>query len=108
MRNHHFTRRTFLKTSAAGALAAAAPLGDAWGQSGPKILRSRAAGDPEILDPGWRLGTVEDDIMRSIFRGLVTIKAGDEWGWEKDLAEEIVQESPTRNRHGIRLPIIRF
>ncbi len=96
------SRRQFMKTSAAGALAAAAPLGDAWAQSGPKILRSRAAGDPEILDPGWRLGTVEDDIMRSIFRGLVTIKAGDEWGWEKDLAEEIVQESPTRIRFRLK------
>ena len=96
------SRRQFMKTSAAGALAAAAPLGDAWAQSGPKILRSRAARDPEILDPGWRLGTVEDDIMRSIFRGLVTIKAGDEWGWEKDLAEEIVQESPTRIRFRLK------
>ena len=30
------SRRQFMKTSAAGALAAAAPLGDAWAQSGPE------------------------------------------------------------------------
>src|SRR5262245_63821570 len=40
--------------------------------------------------------------MRSIFRGLVTIKPGEEWGWEKDLAEEIVQESPTRIRFRLK------
>jgi peptide/nickel transport system substrate-binding protein len=99
---HTLSRRRFLQSSAAaGAVAGLAPAADAFAQS-TKVLKVRAYTNPEILDPANRLGAVEDDIMRCLWGGLITVKAGDEWGWEKDFATEIVAESPVRIRFQLK------
>ncbi|MBI1775559.1 MAG: twin-arginine translocation signal domain-containing protein [Proteobacteria bacterium] len=96
------SRRRFLQTgTAAGALAGLSPNTNALAQS-TKVLRVRAYGNPGILDPANRLGAIEDDIMRCLCGGLITVKAGDEWGWEKEYATEIVQESPTHIRFQLK------
>ncbi|MBI1777976.1 MAG: twin-arginine translocation signal domain-containing protein [Proteobacteria bacterium] len=99
------SRRRFMQTStAAGAIAGLAPTTSAFAQS-KKILRVRAYTDPQVLDPANRLGAVEDDIMRCLWGGLITVKAGDEWGWEKEFAAEIVPESVTRIRFQLKAGI---
>jgi len=70
-----------------------------------KVLRVRAFGSPEILDPAYYLGRPEDDIMRSLCGGLVTAKSGDEWAWERQFASDIVQESPVRIRFQLKTGI---
>jgi peptide/nickel transport system substrate-binding protein len=97
-----FSRRRFLRTAAGAAVMAAAPVYEVVAQGGLKILKSRMFQATETIDPGWRLGSGDDDIMRSIWQGLIGYKPGEEWGWEKQLAEEIVQESPTRIRFAMR------
>ena len=97
-----FSRRNFLKTSAGAAVAATMPLTEVVAQGGLKILKSRMFQATETLDPGWRLGTADDDIMRSVWQGLIGYKPGEQWAWEKQLAEDIVQESPTRIRFTLR------
>lgn len=97
-----FSRRSFLKTSAGAALAASIPGTEVVAQGGLKILKVRCDQAIETLDPGWRLGTVDDNIMRCVWQGLVGVKHGDQWGWEKQLAEDIVQVSPTQIRFTLR------
>ncbi|MSP48717.1 MAG: peptide ABC transporter substrate-binding protein [Alphaproteobacteria bacterium] len=96
------SRRNFLTTAAGAALVATTPGTEVVAQGGLKILKSRCAQAIETLDPGWRLGTVDDDIMRAVWQGLISVKPGEEWGWEKQLASDIVQESPTRIRFELR------
>lgn len=55
------------------------------------ILRVRAYADIQVLDPAYRKGAPEDDIMRCVLVGLVGNKAGDTWGWEPDGAVAIEQ-----------------
>ena len=98
-----FSRRNFLRAAGGGALAATLlPGSEVVAQGSLKILKVRMFQSTETLDPGWRLGTPDDDIMRSIWQGLIGVKPGNEWGWEKQLASEIVQESPTRIRFEMR------
>jgi peptide/nickel transport system substrate-binding protein len=58
---------------------------------GATILRARSYGDIQVLDPAHRKAAPEDDIMRSIFNGLVRCKSADSWEWELDAAESIEQ-----------------
>ena len=60
-----------------------------------KILRVRAYTDIQNIDPAFRTGSPEDDVMKCILPGLVSVKAGDEWGWQLDCAEKINQVDPT-------------
>ncbi len=99
---NNLSRRRFLQTTtAASAIAGLAPTTGAFAQS-TKVLRVRAYTNPEVLDPANRIGAVEDDIMRCLWGGLITVKAGDEWGWEKEFATEIVPESATRIRFQLK------
>jgi peptide/nickel transport system substrate-binding protein len=97
-----FSRRNFLKTTAGAAVAATMPLTEVVAQGGLKILKSRCFQAIETLDPGWRLGSADDDIMRSVWQGLISVKPGEQWGWEKQLAEDIQQVSPTQIRFTLR------
>ena len=96
------SRRNFLKTAAGATAAASFPYSEVVAQGGLKILKCRSEAAIETLDPGWRLGTVDDNIMRSVWQGLIGVVPGEEWKWEKQLASEIVQESPTRIRFEMR------
>ena len=81
------SRRRFLGTgSAAGVAAGLAPGARTLAQS-TKVLRVRAYGALEILDPAYYLGRPEDDIMRCLCGGLITAKNGDEWAWEKAIRD---------------------
>ena len=53
-----------------------------------KILRVRAYTDIQNIDPAFRTGSPEDDVMKCILPGLVSVKAGDEWGWQLDCARK--------------------
>jgi len=97
-----FSRRSLLKAGVGAAFAAGMPFKEVVAQGGLKILKSRLFASPETFDPGWRLGSGDDDIMRSCWQGLIGYKPGNEWAWEKQLAEDIVQESPTRIRFTLR------
>lgn len=96
-------RRTFLKAGAAvGAVAATLPLSQAiWAQSG-KVLRARAYADLDALDPGFYQNGYNVDVMNCIYSKLVRYKAGHEWGWELEAAEEIEQVDPTHIRFKLR------
>ena len=87
------SRRRVLQGMAAGLTAGLTPR-VALSQDG-KILRVRSYSDIQNLDPAYRKAAPEDDIMRSIFVGLVGMKAGDEWAWELDGASSIEQVDPT-------------
>jgi peptide/nickel transport system substrate-binding protein len=86
------SRRGLLKASlVAGAVARSRPL-----RAQPtKVLKARAYGYVSILDPGDRIGVVDDDVMGAILGGLVRRKPGNEWAWENDLADSIEQIDPT-------------
>jgi len=93
-----FSRRNFLKTAAGAGLVATIPGTEVVAQGGLRILKSRCDQAIETIDPGWRLGTVDDNIMRAVWQGLISVVPGESWNWEKQLATEIVQETPTRIR----------
>ena len=84
------TRRQVLGTMAATGLTAAFYPKIALSQNS-KILRVRSYADIQNLDPAYRKAAPEDDIMRNIFVGLASMKAGDEWGWELDGAKRLEQ-----------------
>ena len=100
MTQRRLSRREFLGAGA-GLLAATAlrPSGEA---ADPKVLRVRAYVNYEVLDPAYRLGAPEGDIMGAIFVGLATVKPGDTWGWEKDAAVSIDQVDPTHIKFQLR------
>ena len=82
---------------AAPALIGAATLGsprEAVAQAA-KVLKTRSLLDVAVLDPANRISVTDGDVMRALFAGLVRMKPGDTWGWEKDLAVAIEQVDPT-------------
>ncbi len=84
------TRRQVLGTMAAAGLTAGYYPQIALSQNS-KILRVRSYADIQNLDPAYRKAAPEDDVMRSIFVGLASMKAGDKWGWELDGAKRLEQ-----------------
>jgi peptide/nickel transport system substrate-binding protein len=85
-----FTRRQVLAGSAA--LGAAAMVGPRFSMAaGGNVLKVRAYGDIAGMDPAFLKSAPDSDIGRSVFNGLVSQKAGDDWGWELDAAQEIKQ-----------------
>jgi peptide/nickel transport system substrate-binding protein len=84
------TRRQVLGAMAASGLTAALYPKVALSQDG-KVLRVRSYSDLQNLDPAFRVGAPEDDIMRNIFPGLAAMKAGDKWQWELDSATRLEQ-----------------
>jgi peptide/nickel transport system substrate-binding protein len=89
-----WSRRGFFSSSAAVAAAAFLPMSSLRAQ-GTKVLKARAYFDAAILDPADRQGVVEEEIASAILGGLVRLKPGNEWTWEKDLAVSIEQVDPT-------------
>jgi peptide/nickel transport system substrate-binding protein len=94
MSMHEWSRRSLLKGSAIAGAAALAPSASPHAQT-TKVLKARSYIDVAILDPGDRQGVVEEEIMSAIMGGLVRLKPGNEWTWEKDLAVSIEQADPT-------------
>ncbi len=60
-----------------------------------KTLRVRSYADIQNLDPAFRKGAPEDDVMRNIFIGLADMTPGDNWQWKKDAAARLEQVDPT-------------
>jgi peptide/nickel transport system substrate-binding protein len=90
-----FTRRQVLAGSAV--LGAAAMLRPRFSSAaGGSTLKVRDYSDIEVLDPMNMKSAPDNDVMRCIFNGLVRQKAGDEWGWELDAAQEI---KPLDDKH---------
>jgi peptide/nickel transport system substrate-binding protein len=83
------SRRDLLSTTAAGILAWTQPRISLAESS--IVLKARSYADIQILDPLARKAQPEGDVMRCIFNGIVRRKAGDEWAWELDAAEEVKQ-----------------
>ncbi len=93
-------RRAVLAAPAIIGISAVAPPEAA--AQGLKVLKTRSLLDVAVLDPANRISVTDGDVMRAIFAGLVTQKAGDTWGWEKDLAVEIEQSDATHIRFQLR------
>src|SRR6516225_170948 len=92
---HELSRRGLLKASAAAGAAALAPTTSPHAQT-TKVLMARSYINVAILDPGDRVGVVDDEVMTAMLGGLVRLKPGaDDWSWEKDLAVSIEQVDPT-------------
>src|SRR5262249_39847846 len=68
----------------------------------PKILRVRSYLNFETLDPAFRQSAPEGDIIAAVLLGLVGLKPGDTWGWERDAALSIEQVDPTHIKFQLR------
>jgi peptide/nickel transport system substrate-binding protein len=80
----------------AGAAAGAATLsGEAFSQSAPRQnIAVRVERDPEVIDPGFRTGPHDGNIIRVVYQRLVRHKANS-GELELDAAAELNQVSPT-------------
>jgi len=85
------TRRGFLAGSAAGVLALTNERLLAQAKSSIAVRLDR---DPEVLDPAFRSGLQDGNIIRSVYQKLITYKAGTT-EFENDAAAELKQVSPT-------------
>lgn len=88
------TRRQALGTLAAAGLSTTLYPSIAVSQDS-RILRVRSYADIQGLDPAFRTGAPDDDVMRCIFPALATMTPGDEWKWQLDAAVKLEQTDPT-------------
>ncbi|MER8917346.1 ABC transporter substrate-binding protein [Mesorhizobium sp. M0761] len=99
------SRRAFLKMGTAlggGIFAAGMPLSQAiWAAEG-KVLKARGTLDLGTLDPGFYIGSNEIDVMSCIYSKLTHFKAGSEWAWELEAAENLEQVDPTHIRFHLK------
>ena len=95
MTQHRVSRRAFLTGTTAAGLTLAAARGRPAEAADPKVLRVRSYVNLETLDPAFRLSAPEGDIIDAILLGLVGLKPGETWGWERDAALSIEQVDPT-------------
>ncbi|MER9424716.1 ABC transporter substrate-binding protein [Mesorhizobium sp. M0317] len=99
------SRRALLETGAAvggGIIVAGMPLSQAiWAAAG-KVLKARATGDIDKLDPGFYNNSYNVDVMNCIYSKLTRYKAGSEWGWELEAAEKIEQVDSTHIRFRVK------
>ena len=93
-------RRNFLK--GATALGAAAALPGRAMAAGDGVLRVRAYGDAQNMDPAHSVGVVEEEVHASIYNKLIQYKPGREWDWQLDAAEMIEQTDPTHIKFALR------
>ena len=91
MDNVHISRRAAL-IGALGMSTAVAMSRIAWAQEGASFS-ARIDKDVENLDPPFRTGAVDGNVIRSVFQRLISFKAG-EYVWELDAASSIEQVSP--------------
>lgn len=90
----NLSRRQMLAALAAAGLSPAFYHSAAVAQQG-KVLRVRSYADIQNLDPAFRKGAPEDDVMRNIFVGLADMTPGDTWKWRLDAATKLEQTDPT-------------
>lgn len=88
------SRRQMLAALAAAGLSPGFYHSAALAQQG-KVLRVRSYADIQNLDPAFRKGAPEDDVMRNIFVGLADMTPGDEWKWRLDGAAKLGQTDAT-------------
>ncbi len=98
------SRRRFMETSAAGAAASTLAMTGASieAQEAGDTLRTRNYSDIQVLDPGYILSAPESDVNACLLHGLVTVNAGDQWGWSKEAAAEIEQVDDTHINFTLR------
>jgi peptide/nickel transport system substrate-binding protein len=94
MSGHSLNRRQILAAMAVAGLSPAFYPKAALSADG-KTLRVRSYADIQNLDPAFRKGAPEDDVMRNIFIGLADMTPGDTWQWKKDGASRLEQVDPT-------------
>jgi len=83
-------RRLMGAGTLAGAMALAATQRRAWGQT--RTITVRSAADIQVLDPAFRLSSVDDDVMCCLVNRLVRFTPNDPgWKLENQFAEEIQQ-----------------
>jgi hypothetical protein len=86
-------RRRLLAGTAAAALAA--PVRGAQAQTAPRqSIAVRVERDPEVIDPGFRTGPHDGNIIRVVYQRLIRHKANS-GEMELDAAAELTQTSPT-------------
>ncbi|WP_108859861.1 ABC transporter substrate-binding protein [Ruegeria sp. Alg231-54] len=97
-------RRRFLKGATALGAATALPMG--WTNrafaADDGVLRVRAYGDAQNMDPAHSVGVVEEEVHASIYNKLIQYKPGEEWGWQMDAATMIEQVDPTHIKFALR------
>lgn len=102
MAHQRVSRRAFLAGTAAAGLTVAGPRTRRAEPADPKVLRIRSYVHVEVLDPAFQLSAADGDIIDTILPSLVTMKAGENWGWERDAALAIEQVDPTHIRFQLR------
>ncbi len=97
-------RRGFLKGATALGASAALPMGLANQAfaSDDGVLRVRAYGDAQNMDPAHSVGVVEEEVHSSIYNKLIQYKPGREWDWQLDAASMIEQVDPTHIKFALR------
>ena len=93
-RDSSLSRRSFLQSSTALGVAAAAGPRLAWSDEG-SVLKVRSYADLQILDPAFTLSAPESDIQNCIFDKLIDYVPGDTWEWGLQAASAIEQEGNT-------------
>ncbi len=88
-------RRLLAGTAAAGLAGLAGPARQAGAQSAPRQnIAVRVERDPEIIDPGYRTGPHDGNIIRVVYQRLIRHKPNS-GEMELDAAAELNQVSPT-------------
>src|SRR5262245_6048593 len=96
------SRRAFLTGTAAAGLTLAARRDPPVEAADPKVLKVRSYYQLETLDPAFRVSASDGEIIEAILLGLVGLKPGDTWGWERDAALSIEQVDPTHVKFTLR------
>ena len=98
------SRRRFMETTAAGVAGSTLAMTGtaARAQEAGDTLRTRNYSDIQVLDPGYILSAPESDVNACLLHGLVTVTAGDQWGWENEAAAEIDQVDDTHINFALR------
>ena len=103
MAHHRVSRRAFLTGTTAAGLTLAATRGRPAEAADPKVLQVRSY---VITSRPWtrpsRLSAPDGDIIDALLLGLVGLKPGETWGWERDAALSIEQVDPTHIRFQLR------
>lgn len=97
-------RRNFLKGATALGAMAALPMGLASRAhaAADGVLRVRAYGDTQTMDPAKILSVNEEEVMAATYNKLIQYTPGKEWGWQLDAATMIEQVDPTHIKFALR------
>jgi peptide/nickel transport system substrate-binding protein len=97
-------RRKFLKGATALGTAAAMPMGFAGSAFAAEdgVLRVRAYGDSDVMDPAFGKGVTDETVHAAIYNKLIQYKPGREWDWQLDAAAMIEQVDATHIKFALR------